>query len=94
MYMTSSGLFPENWDSSGLSSPVALPHRAAVVSLHCPVSSVDSGAPGGNVISQPSVCSKVHNGAVWKSGVQLPKGCPVSEGVSRKGSFLPPSWRT
>lgn len=78
MSMTSSGLFPENWDSIGLSSPMAPPHRASVVSLHCPVSSVDSGGPRGNVISQPSVCSESTRSPASKSSLEGPvkKGFP------------------
>lgn len=84
--MTSCGLFPQ----VALTFLVAPPPRAAAVTLHCPVSSVDSRVPRSGRISQTSLYSKSTAEPLGKSGVQLQSvtlGGACEEGVSGEGSF-------
>lgn len=83
--MTASGLFPEDWDN-GPGLPSGSSAQGSCCGIHCPVTSVDSGAPGSSPISQPRVCSKSTAEPFWEPGVSHPRET-CEEGISGKVSL-------
>lgn len=84
--MTPSVLFPEDWDDNGPVLPSGSSAQGSCCGTHSPVSSVDSGAPGSNPVSQLRVYSKSTVELFWELGVSHPRGT-CEEGISGKDSF-------